>query len=281
MRQRRLAEAKERQLRARQRTGSSLLRAVRNGTGTVPSNGVGNGTKADSNGQTSRQGVEMDGVTVTPRSSKKQAFSLHDEDEEDEYSSPKSSKRRKEEEEDKKAEMALDADLVGAMELVNDTLTTDTDQNLDELAQLEAELGLEGDMAVTNSLRDLDKVIRTTKDSTSGATASTAATTTTTTTAAPGFSTDAPPDAVAISPPVVATAAATPPVPPSASTDAIPTTDNTKKTTETPVEDVDVDDFDFDDLSAELEGMGVSDDVAFTDDTALDDLDDFLAGLDD
>jgi protein-tyrosine phosphatase len=282
MRQRRLAEAKERQLRARQRTGSSLLRAVRNGTGTVPSNGVGNGTKADSNGQTSRQGVEMDGVTVAPRSSKKQAFSLHDEDEEDEYSSPKSSKRRKEEEEDKKAEMALDADLVGAMELVNDTLTTDTDQNLDELAQLEAELGLEGDMAVTNSLRDLDKVIRTTKDSTSGATASTAATTTTTTTAAaPGFSTDASPDAVAISPPVVATAAATPPVPPSASTDAIPTTDNTKKTTETPVEDVDVDDFDFDDLSAELEGMGVSDDVAFTDDTALDDLDDFLAGLDD
>jgi hypothetical protein len=280
MRQRRLAEAKERQLRARQRTGSSLLRAVRNGTGTVPSNGVGNGTKADSNGQTSRQGVEMDGVTVTPRSSKKQAFSLHDEDEEDEYSSPKSSKRRKEEEEDKKAEMALDADLVGAMELVNDTLTTDTDQNLDELAQLEAELGLEGDMAVTNSLRDLDKVIRTTKDSTSGTTASTA-TTTTTTAAAPGFSTDAPPDAVAISPPVVATAAATPPVPPSASTDAIPTTDNTKKTTETPVEDVDVDDFDFDDLSAELEGMGVSDDVAFTDDTALDDLDDFLAGLDD
>ena len=44
---------------------------------------------------------------------------------------------------------------------------------------------------------------------------------------------------------------------------------------------MDVDDFDFDDLSAELEGMGVSDDVAFTDDTALDDLDDFLAGLDD
>ena len=42
----------------------------------------------------------------------------------------------------------------------------------------------------------------------------------------------------------------------------------------------DLDEFNFDDLSAELEGMGVEEgDSGLADNTSLEDLDEFLAGL--
>jgi len=68
-------------------------------------------------------------------------------------------------------------------------------------------------------------------------------------------------------------------------TTAPPTTSTTIVAEATAAPSTDLDDFDFDDLSAELEGLGVVDDggdglhEGEGDNTSLDDLDDFLAGL--
>ena len=150
----------------------------------------------------------------------------------------------------------------------NDPLSLEADKGIDELALLEAELGLEGDMAVSSTLRNLGKNINTPPKTTTPKekeelpvavqvedihvqqqqkeTKDTTATTTTNKTESETI------------PPVPSTVAATASVLPD-----------------------DLDDFDFDDLSAELDGMNVGDEGDDDEGDTLEDLDDFLAGLED
>ena len=157
--------------------------------------------------------------------------------------------------------MELDADLLTTMEFADNLLAEEADKSVDELALLEAELGLEGENSISNSLRNFGKIEEKKEQKED------------------------------ISPaPIVAISTETPPASSSDKETAavnVDTATDLPSALEQPVTTLpitndldDLENFNFDDLSAELEGMGVDDgDAGLDDNTSLEDLDDFLAGL--
>ena len=286
MRQKRLQDTKEKKAKAKRKSGLNILSSEgggnsnnnnknNNNNNNSSSSSRNNGRKGkikkgDVSVQSLLQGVQTDVQVTGPRSPKKDAFSIIDE-EDDLFDSPTSSIKKNEienddDEMDWNNEINFTNDAL--IDPFNDPLSLEADKGIDELALLEAELGLEGDMAVSSTLRNLGKNINVTPKTTTPKekeelpvavqvedihvqqqqkeTKDTTATTTTNKTESETI------------PPVPSTVAATASVLPD-----------------------DLDDFDFDDLSAELDGMNVGDEGDDDEGDTLEDLDDFLAGLED
>ena len=285
MRQKRLKDTKEKKAKAKRKSGLNILSSEGGGNSNNNKNNNNNNSssssrnngrkgkikKGDVSVQSLLQGVQTDVQVTGPRSPKKDAFSIIDE-EDDLFDSPTSSIKKNEienddDEMDWNNEINFTNDAL--IDPFNDPLSLEADKGIDELALLEAELGLEGDMAVSSTLRNLGKNINVTPKTTTPKEKEelpvavqvedihvqqqqqreTKDTTTTTATNKTESETI---------PPVPSTVAATASVLPD-----------------------DLDDFDFDDLSAELDGMNVGDEGDDDEGDTLEDLDDFLAGLED
>jgi protein-tyrosine phosphatase len=257
MRQQRLAEIAERKERAKRSSSLSMLQVGGNGKGRRNTSGKNVGQSVSA--QTPQQGVESDDVQVgvSPRSPKKDAFSLLDEDD-DMFDSP-SPTMTSTERKSAATDNDMSVDLMQNINHTNDPLAAEADKTVDELALLEAELGFTN--AVSSTLRNLGK--STDEKQAEVHLVKKEEATTCTAPLAPSS------EALSTAPP----------------TTAPPTTSTTIVAEATAAPSTDLDDFDFDDLSAELEGLGVVDDggdglhEGEGDNTSLDDLDDFLAGL--
>ena len=271
MRQRRIAEEKEKHERERRSSSLSTLVNVVNVVNVGGGGGGGGGGGSGGSGvrQTAlSSGIESDDVQVSVTSKigpSSAAFSMLDEEEDGMDSPPvtkkKKKKKKKDEDEDEDREMELDADLLTTMEFADNLLAEEADKSVDELALLEAELGLEGENSISNSLRNFGKIEEKKEQKED------------------------------ISPaPIVAISTETPPASSSDKETAavnVDTATDLPSALEQPVTTLpitndldDLENFNFDDLSAELEGMGVDDgDAGLDDNTSLEDLDDFLAGL--